>query len=81
MVIARLARKAYPHLLEGVLEELAREVFVDGIRDVEMKQALRLVKLVGHLRGFEDLLSFRLKEWLLRLKRILKTERETVFYD
>lgn len=44
MVIARLARKAYPSLPDGVLEELAREAFVDGLRDVETKQALRLSK-------------------------------------
>uniref|UniRef100_A0A2C9M5J8 CCHC-type domain-containing protein n=1 Tax=Biomphalaria glabrata TaxID=6526 RepID=A0A2C9M5J8_BIOGL len=40
--IERLARLAYPTLTQEILEVLITDAFIDGVRDPELKKAIRL---------------------------------------
>lgn len=57
IIIVQLAGKTQPHLPDGMLEKLARKAFGE-LRDVKMKQALRLAKLKTLVDALAQALEF-----------------------
>ena len=55
--ITRLSKLAYPNVPDEVLEEMATDMFIEGVRDVDMHQSLRM----GRPKTLGDAISYALE--------------------